>query len=238
MDTDDTKPSQQPFASGPTPENGSEGETSTAPESSSIPEQFSAGESISSAAPTFAAAEPKKKDNKSLVLIIILAILALGGVGLGIYGLLKPPKEVVVYEYKEVETAASDEVVTDAKHFYLGELQTKIEIPNELVGKISYLYRDNGSILFWAYTGDTRPAYVNPLANNSYPLFAINTSREAFSDEKYSYYEGELVFTSTTGTKLYLHQTDFSASENRDALVKLSDEVMLTFVDANKYSNF
>lgn len=181
--------------------------------------------------------QKERKSNRTLTLIFMA--LALCGLGFGIYGVFFQ-QQTNKCETAIVEEKPEKELIrgtSDSSHFYFGELGLKLEIPEEYKGKLSYLYRDDGTVLVWGYNSAERPEFANPLSESSAPLFLINTSVNELTDGKDSYTDGTKIFVSD-GTECYLHLNRFENTENSAALKDLADTFYLLFIDTNKYSNF
>lgn len=187
--------------------------------------------------------QPAKEKSKSapISLLIILTIIAILGVGFGIYGIFfQTPvvEEKITTVTEECKPPSTNSELENTEfYFYLGELGLKIAIPEEYKGKISYFYDESGIAYIFGHSSETRPDFSKPFAADSTPLFAISSSQSSFSTEKFSFYEGEEVFTTTNNKTFYYHGTDFSSLSNRSELESTEPDLKSFFVDKYKYSN-
>lgn len=202
--------------------------------------------------------QPKKKSNGMLYGLIFAIILALGGIGFGVWAMMdgNSRAETAKKECKSIATVPvidtdvtkcdvpddDDDGTTtpttmssEKGYIYIGEWGIKIKAPDGL-NYVSYRYasgEDGSSVAVWGTTSNALSEFANPYNNDSSPQGAISRSS---TECQYSV----LVFTGNGYYYCYSHpQAVYSETEAEQNIELQSvDLVQQMLSTASNYSAF
>ena len=174
-----------------------------------------------SVTPSFA---PKKKSNGMLFGLIFAIILALGGIGFGVWMMMNPKCDTPENNTSDVDTA---------KYIYVGEWGLKIGIPEGLKF-VSYLYRQSGwtgamektTVAVYGTVADYMLDFANPYNNEfTNPGTVIRLHKDTFIGPEYEGYEENEILCGSADAELVFESGDYNyCYERSETLYSITEE--------------
>jgi hypothetical protein len=147
--------------------------------------------------PMQAAPAPKKKSSATMLSIVLLLILALGGIGFGVWAFMDKNDQVdklnkQIQDLRNSTSSVTPEpdeptgatLIADDGYIYVSEWGLKVKIADGL-NYVSYSFKHSGGadqtestmLAIWATTADTLSDFANPYKNND-SLGAIGRTKK------------------------------------------------------------